>query len=40
MNNSIQNKAPFPFDLEDSYKNMKIVDAIMNSSKSGKWEFI
>ena len=40
MNNSIQNKAQFPFGLEDSYKNMKIIDAIINSSKSGKWEFI
>ena len=40
MNYSIQNKTPFPFDLEDSYKNMKIIDAIINSSKSGKWEFM
>ena len=40
MNNSILNGTTFPYSLEDSLKNMKIIDAIFRSSNSRKWEIV
>tara|TARA_B100000427_G_scaffold308189_1_gene296225 strand:- start:121 stop:1122 length:1002 start_codon:yes stop_codon:yes gene_type:complete len=40
MNEKIQNGLPFKFSLEDSYKNMQVLDKIVLSSKSGMWEEI
>ena len=40
MNNSIFNGTIFPYSLEDSLKNMKIIDAIFRSSNSRKWEIV
>ena len=40
MNNSILNGTKFPYSLEDSLKNMKIIDTIFRSSNSRKWEIV
>ena len=40
MNNCILDQRPFPFDIEDSYKNMLIIDSIFKSSHTGNWESI
>ena len=40
MNNSILNGTTFPYSLEDSLKNMKIIDSIFRSSNSRKWEIV
>ena len=40
MNNAILNGTTFPYSLEDSLKNMKIIDAIFRSSNSRKWEIV
>tara|TARA_B100000459_G_scaffold105328_1_gene60821 strand:- start:257 stop:547 length:291 start_codon:yes stop_codon:yes gene_type:complete len=40
MNTCILNDRPFPFDLNDSYKNMKIIDSIFKSSQTQSWEVI
>ena len=40
MNNSILNGTAFPYSLEDSLKNMKIIDSIFRSSNSRKWEIV
>jgi len=40
MNNCILNDRPFPFGLQDSYKNMKIIDSIFKSSQTQSWEVI
>ena len=40
MNKCILNSKPFPFDIEDSYKNMLIIDSIFKSSQTGNWESI
>ena len=37
MNNCILYQKPFPFDLEDSYRNMIIIDSIFKSSQTGYW---
>jgi len=37
MNNCILNQKPFPFDLEDSYRNMIIIDSVFKSSQTGSW---
>ena len=37
MNNCILNQKPFPFDIEDSYRNMIIIDSIFKSSQTGYW---
>ncbi len=40
MNTCILNDRPFLFDLNDSYKNMKIIDSIFKSSQTQSWEVI
>ena len=40
MNNAILNGTAFPYSLEDSLKNMKIIDSIFRSSNSRKWEIV
>ena len=37
MNKCILNKKPFPYDIEDSYRNMIIIDSIFKSSQTGYW---
>lgn len=38
--NAIRNNQPSPISIDDAINNMKVIDAIIKSNKSGKWEEI
>ncbi len=38
--NAIRNKIPSPVPIEDAINNMKVIDAIVKSGKTNKWEII
>ncbi|MBX6320219.1 MAG: Gfo/Idh/MocA family oxidoreductase [Rhodospirillaceae bacterium] len=37
---AVLGEAPLPYDVEDAIRNMRIIDALFRSEKSGRWEAI